>query len=161
MDCGVLFLSPCVRAKALHFGSYNQALFVTPLHKWAWNNQRLGNDLYVDVLATWTETEDKAIRLYISAREVNMSRGRFNVCKWKRTTSRVRQYIQNCENCDGVAGRNKDEMAAECLIKETVTEDDASHAKVLVNPLNANEVCEMKVLGNSWNFENDTLRYSI
>ena len=72
----------------------------------------LGNDFYIDVLATGTETEDKAIGLYILAREVNTSRGGFNLCKWKKTTSRVRQYIQNCENCDGVADRNKDEMAA-------------------------------------------------
>jgi hypothetical protein len=40
-------------------------------------------------------------------------------------------------------------MAAEGPSKESVTEDDASYAKVSVNPLNSNEVSEMKVLGIS------------
>jgi hypothetical protein len=116
----------------------------------------LEDDLYVDDLAT--ETEDEAIRLYNSAKEI-MSRGGFNLRKWKSNSSRVRQYIQNCQNCDD--GRNKNEMAAEGISKESVTEDDESYAKVSVNPLNSNEACEMKVLGNSWNFEDDTLKYSI
>ncbi len=120
----------------------------------------LENDLYVDDLATGTETEDKAIALYNSAKEV-MSRGGFNLRKWRSYSSRVRQYIQNCENCDDVTGCKQDEMAAEGPSKESVTEDDASYAKISVNPLNSNEVSEMKVLGNSWNFENDTLKYSI
>ena len=118
----------------------------------------LEDDLYVDDLATGTETEDEAIRLYNSAKEI-MSRGGFNLRKWKSNSSCVRQYIQNCENCDD--GRNKNEIAAEGISKESVTEDDESYAKVSVNPLNSNEACEMKVLGNSWNFEDDTLKYSI
>ena len=61
----------------------------------------LENDLYVDDLTTATETEDKAIALYNSAKEV-MSRGGFNLRKWRSNSSRVRQYIQNCENCDDV-----------------------------------------------------------
>ena len=45
--------------------------------------------------------------------------------------------------------------------KVTLTEDDTLYAKVSVNMLSSDEECETKVLGLSWNFVDDTLRYGI
>ena len=124
----------------------------------------LENDLYVDDLATGTESEDNTIRLYNSAKEV-MNKGGFNPRKWNSNSSRVRKYIANCEN-DGVqANHAEEERLSDELNNESLhvalTEDDPSYAKVCFNPLSSNEKCEVKVLGLTWNYVHDTFKYSI
>ena len=123
----------------------------------------LENDLYVDDLATGTEYEDKAITLYKSANDVMMNGG-FNLRKWKSNSSRVRQYIANCEQ-DSAVPVSDDDSANHALFEQsenvTIAEDDLSYAKVSVNPLSSDESCEAKVLGVTWNFVNDTLKYRI
>jgi hypothetical protein len=52
----------------------------------------LGNDLYVDDLATGTDSEDEAVSLFKSAKRV-MSNGGFNLRKWNCNSSQVRKVI--------------------------------------------------------------------
>ena len=54
----------------------------------------LENDLYLDDLAAETDSEDNAIRLYKSAKEV-INKGGFNRSMWSSNSSRVRKYIAN------------------------------------------------------------------
>ena len=67
----------------------------------------LENDLYVDDLATGTESEDNTIRLHKSGKEV-VNKGSFNIRKWNSNSSRVRKYIANYEN-DGVQANYAEE----------------------------------------------------
>ena len=53
--------------------------------------------MYVDDLATGTDSEDNTIRMYKSANEV-MNKGGFNLRKGNSNSSRVRKYIANCKN---------------------------------------------------------------
>ena len=95
----------------------------------------LGNDLYVDDLATGTDSEDEAVSLFKSAKSV-MSKGGFNLRKWNCNSPQVRKVISECEN-DGEVNRN--ETASSNLPPISIKEDDVSYAKISVNPLNGND----------------------
>ena len=57
----------------------------------------LEEDLYVDDLATGTDSQEEAINLYKSAKSV-MKKGGFNLRKWNCNSSQVRKIISDCES---------------------------------------------------------------
>ena len=115
-------------------------------------------------MATGANSDDNAIRLYNSAKEV-MNKGGFNLRKWNRNSSRVRKYIANGEN-DGVQANHAEQKRVSNELNNeslhvALTEDDTSYVKVCFNPLSSNEKCEVKILSLTWNYVYDTFKYSI
>ncbi len=121
----------------------------------------LEEDLYVDDLATGTDSQEEAINLYKSAKSV-MKKGGFNLRKWNCNSSQVRKIISDCEshniNENTVA---PDEEKCDASLPITINEDDSSYAKISVNPLTGNGTNKVKVLGITWNFVDDTLQQSV
>ena len=122
----------------------------------------LEEDLYVDDLATGTDSEEEAFNLYKSAKVV-MKKGGFNLRKWNCNSSQVHKIISDCES-DKSMNENTvapDEETGDASLPITINEDDSSYAKISVNPLTGSGTNKVKVLGITWNFVDDTLQQSV
>ena len=122
----------------------------------------LEEDLYVDDLATGTDSEEEAINLYRSAKAV-MKKGGFNLRKWNCNSSPVRKIISDCESDKSINENTvaPDEETDDASLPITINEDDSSYAKISVNPLTGSGTNKVKVLGITWNFVDDTLQQSV
>lgn len=108
----------------------------------------LKNDLYVDDLATGSDSEGEAVSLFKSAKSVMSNRG-VQLPKMELQLLSSAKGYPECENTEDL---NR------C---ETIKEDDVSYAKISINPVSPKESNKVEVLGCTWNFVNDTLNYGV
>ena len=110
--------------------------------------EKLRDCLYVDDLTTGAESEDEALRVYASAKTI-MSKGGFNLRKWKTNSPEVRAVI----------GMKEDAEADFSTVRaEGVSEDDQTYAKTSLGTFESNTHLA-KILGVSWDTESDMLMY--
>ena len=119
----------------------------------------LQNDLYVDDLATGTESEQEFLHLYKTAKAM-MQKGGFNLRKWSSNSPYGRKMISTSEDVEQAQANREDTVSLHST-RVSISEDDESFAKIAVNSLSVNSSEQIKVLGVVWNFVEDKLLYSM
>ena len=99
--------------------------------------------LYADDMSCGTDTVEEAINIYKTSKEI-LAQGGFNLRKWNSNSKAFLNEI-----------KSDDSKPTSLDIKENkISEDDQSYSQFAVG--NSNEVGSSKVLGVSWNSNQDT-----